>query len=234
MSASLPEEVRGIGRATALAAAKRGYKVVLGYASNKAAADETVSTIEAGNGKAGRHQMRCRPMRADIQNLFKHRRRISGHSAHSSTMQALSDKTVASRRDVGGERLTAHDDHQCGRQHPVARAKPSNACRRKHSGQRRRDYQHCRRLRRRSVRRQYLCRLCGLERCAIDSHSRSVLRREVADEGIRVAAIRPGLIDTDIHASGRRARARASKLAAHGADEARRDRRKKLRARWSG
>ena len=50
---------RGIGRATALAAAKRGYKVVLGYASNKAAADETVSTIEAGNGKGGRHQMRC-------------------------------------------------------------------------------------------------------------------------------------------------------------------------------
>ena len=30
---------RGIGRATALAAASRGYKVVVGYASNKAAAD---------------------------------------------------------------------------------------------------------------------------------------------------------------------------------------------------
>src|ERR1700761_6052209 len=43
---------RGIGRATALAAAKRGYKVVVGYVSNKAAADEVVATIEASNGKA--------------------------------------------------------------------------------------------------------------------------------------------------------------------------------------
>ena len=43
---------RGIGRATSLAAAKRGYKVVVGYASNKAAADEVVGKIEASNGKA--------------------------------------------------------------------------------------------------------------------------------------------------------------------------------------
>lgn len=43
---------RGIGRATSLAAAKRGYKVVVGYASNKDAADEVVGKIEASNGKA--------------------------------------------------------------------------------------------------------------------------------------------------------------------------------------
>src|SRR6201990_1214618 len=43
---------RGIGRATALAAAARGYRVVVGYASNKAAADEVVSLIESKNGKA--------------------------------------------------------------------------------------------------------------------------------------------------------------------------------------
>ena len=43
---------RGIGRAAALAAAARGYRVVVGYASNKAAADEVVSLIEGKNGKA--------------------------------------------------------------------------------------------------------------------------------------------------------------------------------------
>ena len=43
---------RGIGRATALAAAARGYRVVVGYASNKKAADEVVAQIEASNGKA--------------------------------------------------------------------------------------------------------------------------------------------------------------------------------------
>ena len=43
---------RGIGRATALAAAARGYRVVVGYASNKAAAKEVVASIERKNGKA--------------------------------------------------------------------------------------------------------------------------------------------------------------------------------------
>src|SRR6201994_2517568 len=43
---------RGIGRATAIAAAQRGYRIVVGYASNHAAANEVVSIIERSNGKA--------------------------------------------------------------------------------------------------------------------------------------------------------------------------------------
>src|SRR6201994_5088134 len=43
---------RGIGRAASMACAARGFRVVVGYASNKAAADEVVATIEGKNGKA--------------------------------------------------------------------------------------------------------------------------------------------------------------------------------------
>src|SRR5882757_1616070 len=43
---------RGIGRATAIGAAARGFRIVVGYASNQAAAQEVVSAIEGKNGKA--------------------------------------------------------------------------------------------------------------------------------------------------------------------------------------
>ena len=43
---------RGIGRATAIAAAARGFRVVVGYASNEAAAKDVVSEIERKNGKS--------------------------------------------------------------------------------------------------------------------------------------------------------------------------------------
>src|SRR5258708_12343574 len=42
----------GIGRATAIAAAARGFRVCVGYASNEAAARSVVAAIEGKNGKA--------------------------------------------------------------------------------------------------------------------------------------------------------------------------------------
>ena len=61
---------RGIGRAAALGAAKRGYRVLVGYASNKAAADEVVAAIAAGNGTA--IAVKCDVgVEADILNLFR-------------------------------------------------------------------------------------------------------------------------------------------------------------------
>ena len=61
---------RGIGRAAALAAAARGYRVVVGYASNEAAADEVVAQIEASNGKA--IAVKCDVgSESDILELFK-------------------------------------------------------------------------------------------------------------------------------------------------------------------
>jgi len=61
---------RGIGRATAMAAATHGWRVVIGYVSNAAAARETVAAIEAGNGKA--MAVRCDVgIESDILGLFK-------------------------------------------------------------------------------------------------------------------------------------------------------------------
>src|ERR1700726_5030609 len=61
---------RGIGRATAIAAAARGYRVCVGYASNEAAANSVVSAIEATNGKAV--AVRCDVGKeSDILELFK-------------------------------------------------------------------------------------------------------------------------------------------------------------------
>ena len=61
---------RGIGRATAIAAAARGFRVCVGYASNEAAAREVVAAIEAGDGKA--IAVKCDVAEeADILALFK-------------------------------------------------------------------------------------------------------------------------------------------------------------------
>ena len=43
---------RGIGRATALGAGRRGWSVVVNYVGDKAAADEVVALVKAAGGKA--------------------------------------------------------------------------------------------------------------------------------------------------------------------------------------
>jgi NAD(P)-dependent dehydrogenase (short-subunit alcohol dehydrogenase family) len=43
---------RGIGAATALLAARKGYAVAVNYTSNEAAAEEVVRAIRAGGGRA--------------------------------------------------------------------------------------------------------------------------------------------------------------------------------------
>ena len=186
---------RGIGRAAALGAAKRGYRVVVGYASNKAAADEVVAAIAAGNGTA--IAVKCDVgVEADILNLF---RQADGFG-----------RVAALVNNAGVVDRTARVDEMSAER--VARMMTVNVvgsilCAReavkrmstKHGG-----------AGGVIVNLSSVAATLGspglyvdyaASKGAIDTFTIG-LAREVAGEGIRVNAIRPGLIETDIHASG--------------------------------
>ncbi|MBN9584231.1 MAG: NAD(P)-dependent oxidoreductase [Afipia sp. 62-7] len=186
---------RGIGRATSLAAAKRGYKVVVGYASNKAAADEVVAAVEASNGKA--IAVKCDVgIEADIVHLFKEADKFGKLGALVNNAGVV-DKT-ARVDQMSAERLARMMNINvvgsilCARE---AVKRMSTA----HGGEG-----------------GVIVNLSSVaatlgspglyvdyaaSKGAIDTFTVG-LAREVSSEGIRVNAIRPGLIDTDIHASG--------------------------------
>jgi NAD(P)-dependent dehydrogenase (short-subunit alcohol dehydrogenase family) len=187
---------RGIGRAAALAAAARGYRVVVGYASNKAAADEVVSLIEGKNGKA--IAVKCDVgHESDILALFK---AADGFG----TLGALVNNAgIVGKSGVRVEDMTAARIQEvmavnvtgailCARE-AVKRMSTkfggeggvivniSSVAARLGSANTYVDY--------------------AASKAAIDALTVG-LSHEVATDGIRVAGIRPGLIDTDIHASG--------------------------------
>jgi NAD(P)-dependent dehydrogenase (short-subunit alcohol dehydrogenase family) len=196
---------RGIGRAAALGAAKRGYKVVVGYASNEPAAREVVSLIEASNGKA--IAVKCDVgVEADIVNLFKAADEFGKLGALVNNA-GIVDKT-ARVDEMSAERLVRMMNVNivgsilCARE-AVKRMST------KHGG-----------AGGVIVNLSSVAATLGspglyvdyaASKGAIDTFTVG-LAREVSDEGIRVNAIRPGLIDTDIHASGGEP-GRAQKLA---------------------
>jgi len=186
---------RGIGRATALAAAVRGYRVVVGYASNQAAADEVIAAIEASNGKA--IAVKCDVgSETDILALFKaadgfgtlgalvNNAGIVGPSLRVEDMSAeriqrmmavnITGSILCAREAV--KRMSTRHGGEGG-----VIVNLSSVAAKLGSPNTYVDY--------------------AASKGAIDSFTTG-LGYEVAGEGIRVAAIRPGLIDTDIHASG--------------------------------
>lgn len=196
---------RGIGRATAVAAAKRGYKVVVGYASNKAAADEVVAQIDGSNGKAV--AIKCDVgVEADILDLFKKadafgKLGVLVNNAGVVDMTARVDEMSAPRLtrmmniNVVGSILCAREAvKRMSSKHGGSGGvivNVSSVAATLGSPAQYVDY--------------------AASKGAIDTFTVG-LAREVSGEGIRVNAIRPGLIDTEIHASGGEP-GRAQKLA---------------------
>ena len=186
---------RGIGRATALAAAARGYRVCIGYASNEAAARSAVAAIEAKNGKA--IAVKCDVCEeSDILALFKAADKFgtlgalvnnAGIVGTTSRVDEMSAERIQRMMavNVTGSMLCAREavkrmsTRHGGKGGVIVNL--SSVASRLGSPSTYVDY--------------------AASKGAIDSFTLG-LGREVGGEGIRVAAIRPGLIDTEIHASG--------------------------------
>ncbi len=186
---------RGIGRAAALAAAARGFKVCIGYASNEAAAKQVVAAIEAKGGKA--IAVKCDvASESDILALFKAADRFGPLSAlinnagivgPTSRVDEMSAERIQRMMavNVTGSMLCAREavkrmsTRHGGKGGVIINL--SSVAAKLGSPNTYVDY--------------------AASKGAIDSFTIG-LGYEVAGEGIRVAAIRPGLIDTEIHASG--------------------------------
>ena len=187
---------RGIGRAAAIAAAARGFRVVVGYASNEAAARDVVSTIEAKNGNA--IAVKCDVAHEkDILALF-------AAADEFGTLGALVNNAgIVGKSGVRVDEMSAERIQQmmainvtgsilCARE-AVKRMST------KHGGKGGVIVNLSSVAAKLGAPNTYVD--YAASKGAIDSFTIG-LGHEVAGEGIRVAAIRPGLIDTEIHASG--------------------------------
>ena len=188
---------RGIGAATALLAAGQGYLVAVNYAANSLAADEVVRQIRAAGGTAITVQADV-AVEADVLAMFKKVDAKLGRLTALVNNAGVVD--MASRVDaMSHERLqrmfaiNVFGSFMCAREavkrmstnYPGgtggAIVNVSSAAAKLGAPGQYVDY--------------------AAAKGAIDTFTIG-LAKEVALEGIRVNAVRPGIIDTEIHASG--------------------------------
>jgi len=187
---------RGIGRAAAIAAAARGFRVVVGYASNETAANEVVANIEAKNGKA--IAVKCDVGKeVDILKLFEAADKFG-------TLGALVNNAgIVGKSGVRVDEMSAERIQEM----MAVNVTGSILCAReavkrmstKHGGKGGVIVNISSVAAKLGAPNTYVD--YAASKGAIDSFTLG-LGLEVAGEGIRVAGIRPGLIDTEIHAAG--------------------------------
>ncbi len=187
---------RGIGAAAARLAGARGWSVAINFVGNETAARETAAAVEAAGGKALVVKGDV-ASEADVIALFDKTAeafgRIDGlvnNAGIVAPAQMLADMTLDRLRrmmdiNVIGSLLAARE---AVRRMAKSRGGSggvivniSSAAARLGGSNEYVDY--------------------AASKAAIDAFTLG-LAKEVGPEGIRVAAVRPGLIDTDIHASG--------------------------------
>ena len=187
---------RGIGRAAALAAAARGYRIVVGYASNEAAAKEVVANIEAKNGKSIAVQCDV-GKESDILRLFEAADKFG-------TLGALVNNAgIVGKSGVRVDEMSAERIQEM----MAVNVTGSILCAReavkrmstRHGGKGGVIVNISSVAAKLGAANTYVD--YAASKGAIDTFALG-LGLEVAGEGIRVAGIRPGLIDTEIHAAG--------------------------------
>ncbi|MEY2661110.1 MAG: hypothetical protein RLZZ123_2282 [Pseudomonadota bacterium] len=187
---------RGIGAATAVLAAQRGWRVVVNYSSNRAAADDVAHQIQKAGSEALVVQADVSDeaqIMAMFQRIDSHWGRLDGLVNNAGVVDVQSrvdDMTLARlermfRLNVIGSFLCAREavrrmSTRHGHGGGVIVNLSSAASRLGGAGQYV-DY--------------------AASKGAIDSMTKG-LALEVAAEGIRVNQVSPGIIDTEIHASG--------------------------------
>jgi NAD(P)-dependent dehydrogenase (short-subunit alcohol dehydrogenase family) len=187
---------RGIGAATALLAAQRGFAVAVNYASNSLAADEVVRAIRDRGGRA-------MSVQADVGDEAQVKAMFEKVDAKFGRLDALVNNAgvVDVQARVDGMsvarlermlRINVIGSFICARE-AVRRMST------KHGGSGGAIVNLSSAAARLGSPGQYVD--YAASKGAIDSFTIG-LSKEVADEGIRVNAVRPGLIDTEIHASG--------------------------------
>ena len=187
---------RGIGAATALLAAQRGYAVAVNYASNSLAADEVVRTIRDGGGTAIAVQADVGD-EAQVIAMFEKvdaklgRLTALVNNAGVVDVQARVDEMSVARLERMF-RINVIGSFVCARE-AVRRMST------KHGGAGGAIVNISSGAARLGSPGQYVD--YAASKAAIDTLTIG-LAKEVAEEGIRVNAVRPGLIDTEIHASG--------------------------------
>jgi NAD(P)-dependent dehydrogenase (short-subunit alcohol dehydrogenase family) len=187
---------RGIGAAVALLAAARGYAVAVNYASNAKAADEVVGEITSAGGRAiavqadvareedilamfGAVDRQLGPLTALVNNAG-----VVDMTARVDEMSVARLKRMFDINVIGAIVCAREAVRRMSTKHGGAGGaivNVSSAASRLGSPGQYVDY--------------------AAAKGAIDAFTLG-LAKEVAAEGIRVNAVRPGLIETDIHASG--------------------------------
>jgi NAD(P)-dependent dehydrogenase (short-subunit alcohol dehydrogenase family) len=187
---------RGIGAATAKLGAQRGYAIAVNFANNRAAADDVVQSIRQSGGRAF-------PVQADVAHedqilaMFEQIDRELGRVTAlvnnagvvdiSQRVDEMSFARIKRMFDINviGTMLCAREAiKRMSTRHGGAGGaivNVSSAASRLGSPGQYVDY--------------------AAAKGAVDAFTLG-LAKEVAAEGIRVNAVRPGLIETDIHASG--------------------------------